>query len=95
MTDTRRAGARRDGEPGPATTSRRLPSTWLRRWRAGVTAGARSTGQRPRLAGSGSSWFVEGRPRGLGIAGRDFLVVEDERARRLVAVRTVRAAAGP
>jgi 4-diphosphocytidyl-2-C-methyl-D-erythritol kinase len=49
---------------------------------------ADATGQRPRLAGSGSAWFVEGDPEGLGITGRDFLVVRDERA-PLVPVRTV------
>jgi 4-diphosphocytidyl-2-C-methyl-D-erythritol kinase len=49
---------------------------------------AEATGQRPRLAGSGSTWFVEGDPEGLGIAGRDFLSMHDERA-PLVPVRTV------
>jgi len=46
------------------------------------------TGQRPRLAGSGSAWFVEGEPDGLGLDGREFLVMKDDRA-PLVAVRTV------
>jgi 4-diphosphocytidyl-2-C-methyl-D-erythritol kinase len=55
---------------------------------------AEVTGQRPRLAGSGSTWFVEGDPEGLGISGRDALVVKDERA-PLVAVRTVPGYAGP
>jgi 4-diphosphocytidyl-2C-methyl-D-erythritol kinase len=55
---------------------------------------AEVTGQRPRLAGSGSTWFVEGDPEGLGIAGRDDLVVNDERA-PLVAVRTVPGSAAP
>ncbi len=56
----------------------------LARWRDRL---ALVTGQRPRLAGSGSSWFVEGGD-DLGVAGGDFLVVDDERA-PLVAVRTV------
>jgi 4-diphosphocytidyl-2-C-methyl-D-erythritol kinase len=45
-------------------------------------------GQRPRLAGSGSTWFVEGRPAELGLEGRKFLVLEGERA-PLRAVRTL------
>jgi 4-diphosphocytidyl-2-C-methyl-D-erythritol kinase len=49
---------------------------------------AQATGQRPRLAGSGSSWFVEGDPAELGLFERDHLTVDDERA-PLVAVRTV------
>ncbi len=55
---------------------------------------ADATGQRPRLAGSGSAWFVEGDPEVLGIAGREFLVVHDERA-ALLPVRTVPAIADP
>ena len=47
-----------------------------------------ATGRRPQLAGSGSSWFVEGTPDMLGIDGRDFLVLKGVRA-PLVAVRTV------
>lgn len=54
---------------------------------------AEVTGQRPRLAGSGSSWFVEGDPQGLGLDDRDFLVLKDDRA-PLVPVRTVPATAG-
>jgi len=38
------------------------------------------TGRTPRLAGSGSTWFVEGDAEGLGIAGLDFLVMGDQRA---------------
>ena len=45
----------------------------LARWRDRL---AEVTGVRPRLAGSGSSWFVEGDGDGLGIAGRDFLVID-------------------
>ena len=49
---------------------------------------ATATGCRPRLAGSGSAWFVEGSPDALGLPGRDTLVVAGERA-PLVVVRTV------
>jgi 4-diphosphocytidyl-2-C-methyl-D-erythritol kinase len=53
------------------------------------------TGRMPTLAGSGSTWFVEGSPEDLGVAGRD--VLADGRAEgRLVPVRTVPAGwAGP
>jgi 4-diphosphocytidyl-2-C-methyl-D-erythritol kinase len=63
----------------------------LARWRDQL---ALASGQQPRLAGSGSSWFVEGDRDDLGIAGRDFLLVDDERA-SLVPVRTVPAHDGP
>jgi len=36
--------------------------------------------QRPRLAGSGSTWFVEGGPAELGLEGREFLDLDGERA---------------
>lgn len=49
---------------------------------------ARATGRRPMLAGSGSTWFVEGTPAELGLAGRTWLVVDGRRA-PLVAVRTL------
>jgi 4-diphosphocytidyl-2-C-methyl-D-erythritol kinase len=45
-------------------------------------------GQRPRLAGSGSTWFVEGEPESMGLDGRDFLVLDGERA-AILAVRTL------
>ncbi len=63
----------------------------LEHWRQELAA---VTGRRPRLAGSGSTWFVEGDADGLGIAGLDFLVMGDQRA-PLVEVRTVPAAASP
>jgi 4-diphosphocytidyl-2-C-methyl-D-erythritol kinase len=44
-------------------------------------------GRRPRLAGSGSTWFVEGELEELGLAARDVLVLDGERA----ALRAVRA----
>jgi 4-diphosphocytidyl-2-C-methyl-D-erythritol kinase len=45
-------------------------------------------GQRPRLAGSGSTWFVEGGVAELGLEGRKFLESDGERA-ALWAVATV------
>lgn len=57
----------------------------LARWRDAL---GNATGQRPRLAGSGSTWFVEGDPATLGIEDRPFLVLQGLRA-PLVAVRTV------
>jgi 4-diphosphocytidyl-2-C-methyl-D-erythritol kinase len=44
---------------------------------------------RPRLAGSGSTWFVEGEASELGLEGREFLDLDGERA-PLVAVQTLR-----
>jgi 4-diphosphocytidyl-2-C-methyl-D-erythritol kinase len=38
------------------------------------------TGLRPRLAGSGSTWFVEGEPSVLGIEGMSEIVMDNERA---------------
>jgi 4-diphosphocytidyl-2-C-methyl-D-erythritol kinase len=46
-----------------------------------------ATGRRPRLAGSGSTWFVEGTPDGLGLGTRSWLECEGRRA-PLVAART-------
>jgi len=60
----------------------------LRHWRetfAGIT------GKRPRLAGSGSTWFVEGTPQELDLGDRESLVLGSMRA-PLVAVRTTVAA---
>ena len=62
----------------------------LARWRDRL---AQVTGERPRLAGSGSSWFVEGDPDDLGLAGRAYLAVDGERA-PLVVVRTMPAQSG-
>ncbi len=42
-------------------------------------------GRRPRLAGSGSTWFVEGEPERLGLDDREYLTLDGERA----AVRAV------
>ena len=62
-------------------------SPQLRHWRdtfAGIT------GRRPRLAGSGSAWFVEGTPEELDLGKRSSLVLGTLRA-PLVATRTTRA----
>ncbi|HUO49776.1 MAG TPA: hypothetical protein VMU09_13180, partial [Acidimicrobiales bacterium] len=53
------------------------------------------TGRRPRLAGSGATWFVEGTPGELGLEGRTHLGLEGDAALgRLLAVRTTPAAGG-
>ena len=49
---------------------------------------ARRTGAEPRLAGSGSTWFVEGTRRGLGLEGLSGIEVHG-RGGRLIEVRTV------
>jgi 4-diphosphocytidyl-2-C-methyl-D-erythritol kinase len=61
----------------------------LAQWR---DAFGQITGRRPRLAGSGSTWFVEGDPAALGIEDRRFVVLRNRRA-PLVPVRTLRSAA--
>jgi 4-diphosphocytidyl-2-C-methyl-D-erythritol kinase len=50
---------------------------------------AEVTGRRPVLAGSGSTWFVEGTPDALGLSGRESLSLGGGEVGRLVAVRTV------
>ncbi len=57
----------------------------LARWRDRL---AEVTGLPPRLAGSGSSWFVEGDGEELGLAGDQFLEIDGARG-PLLAVRTV------
>jgi 4-diphosphocytidyl-2-C-methyl-D-erythritol kinase len=57
----------------------------LARWRDRL---ADISGQRPRLAGSGSTWFVEGDPADMGLEGREFLDLDGERA-ALRAVGTI------
>ena len=49
---------------------------------------ADACGQRPRLAGSGSTWFVEGEPAQLGLDDREYLSLDGEDA-PLCAVRTL------
>jgi hypothetical protein len=41
---------------------------------------AEASGQRPRLAGSGSTWFIEGEPDQSGLQASQWLYVGDERA---------------
>lgn len=48
---------------------------------------AEVTGRRPRLAGSGSTWFVEGTPAELGLGGRSEIRLGSDRA-LVVGVRT-------
>lgn len=57
----------------------------LARWR---DAFGDATGALPVLAGSGSTWWVEGTPSTLGLEGRTSLQLEGEEG-RLLAVRTV------
>ena len=57
----------------------------LARWRDRLEEATR---RRPRLAGSGSSWFVEGDSDALGLAGKEYLEVDGARA-PLVSVQTV------
>lgn len=49
---------------------------------------AQATGLRPRLAGSGSTWFVEGLPADVGLEGRRTLALDHEES-LVVGVRTV------
>jgi 4-diphosphocytidyl-2-C-methyl-D-erythritol kinase len=49
---------------------------------------ATATGAEPRLAGSGSTWFVEGTPESLGLGGRRSLALGRTSA-QLISVRTV------
>jgi 4-diphosphocytidyl-2-C-methyl-D-erythritol kinase len=89
------AGTRRGGdatavrEPGEGSTNDLEAAALqveprLGRWRARFEE---LTGRRPRLAGSGSSWFVEGSPAQLGVRDGASVQVGDESG-RLVAVRT-------
>jgi len=57
----------------------------LARWRDRL---GEATGRRPRLAGSGAAWFVEGEPEALGLGAVDALTVDGAPA-PLVAARTV------
>jgi 4-diphosphocytidyl-2-C-methyl-D-erythritol kinase len=69
--------------PAPAATSNDLEEAALRveprlgLWRDAL---AEASGQRPRLAGSGSTWFIEGDPDQSGLRGRQWLHLGDERA---------------
>jgi 4-diphosphocytidyl-2-C-methyl-D-erythritol kinase len=69
--------------PAPAAASNDLEEAALRveprlgPWRDVL---AEASGQRPRLAGSGSTWFIEGDPDQSGLRGRQWLHQGDERA---------------
>ncbi len=78
--DTSPAGPVNDLEPAALAV---LPE--MGAWRDAL-AGA--TNRRPMLAGSGSTWFVEGTPEELGLQGRSWLEVGGRRA-PLVPVRTL------
>jgi 4-diphosphocytidyl-2-C-methyl-D-erythritol kinase len=54
---------------------------------------AEVTGARPLLAGSGSTWFLEGTPTELGTEGQPYLRLGDTKG-SLVAVRTIRKDSG-
>jgi 4-diphosphocytidyl-2-C-methyl-D-erythritol kinase len=87
--DRRRAAARSDAiEPAPHGNDLEAAALdtapVLADWRDRLEE---LSGLRPRLAGSGSTWFVEGEPESVGLAGCD-VVVDDQRA-PVVAVRTV------
>ncbi len=56
----------------------------LGRWRDRI---GELTGERPRLAGSGSTWFIEGTPAEIGLGDRTAVTIEGETA-QIVAVRT-------
>lgn len=87
---TARAG---DGRPGTndLEAAALMVEPRLAAWRDRL---AEVTGARPLLAGSGSTWFLEGTPVDLGIEGRAFLKVGAAKG-ALVAVRTVRADESP
>ncbi len=87
-TATGRAVLGRQPDPGNDLEEAALiVAPQLRHWRetfAGIT------GRRPRLAGSGSAWFVEGTPEELDLGKRTSLVLGNQRA-PLVAARTTKA----
>lgn len=83
---TGRRTGRRDGAGRNDLTDAALAvEPRLAAWRDSL---AEATGRQPMLAGSGSTWFVEGVPEALGLAGRRALTVGPETA-PLLAVRTV------
>jgi 4-diphosphocytidyl-2-C-methyl-D-erythritol kinase len=80
----------RGGGPNELAAAALAVEPRLAPWRDAL---ARATGATPVLAGSGSTWFVQGRPGDLGLEGRDVLRLGEETA-RLVAVHTVGPEAG-
>ena len=86
-----RPAGRAAGVTGPgrrATTSRRRPWRWSPAWRAWRHALEEATGRPARLAGSGSTWFVEGEVDGVDPGAEAWLEQEGELA-PLVVARTV------
>jgi len=84
-----------DGDgPGPEVNDLETPAEVveprLAVWRQRLSD---LTGHQPKLAGSGSTWFFEGTPEGLGLGARGRLTFEGEEA-LVVPVRTTRGAAG-
>jgi 4-diphosphocytidyl-2-C-methyl-D-erythritol kinase len=69
-----------DLEPAAVAVAPRLGA-----WRDRL---AEVSGRRPRLAGSGSTWFIEGQPEETGLGGTEFLELDGQRA-PLVAVGTL------
>lgn len=81
----------RTGGTGPGAAANDLTAPALAvepRLAAWREALGEATGRAPVLAGSGSTWWVEGTPEELGIAGRRSLAVGGEEG-RLLAARTV------
>ena len=83
--DGQRADGPGEGEPNALTAAALAVEPRLRRWRDAL---GDVVGRAPTLAGSGSTWFVEGGPEGAGTPSWAQLRVGGEVA-RLVRVRTV------
>jgi 4-diphosphocytidyl-2-C-methyl-D-erythritol kinase len=75
--------------PGAASNDLEAPALRveprLGPWRDAL---AEASGQSPRLAGSGSTWFIEGDPDQSGLRGRQWLHLGDERALLVPATTT-------
>jgi 4-diphosphocytidyl-2-C-methyl-D-erythritol kinase len=84
----RASGAARPARPGgnDLTEAALAVAPELARWRDEL---ARATGHEPRLAGSGATWFVDGPPDEVGLAGRPHLALDGRPPGRLVGARTV------
>lgn len=80
----RKEPATTDPAPNQLEAAAQVVEPRLVRWRAQFEE---ATGRQPRLAGSGSTWYVEGSPVELGLGDRHSLQLGTERA-VLVPVRT-------
>jgi 4-diphosphocytidyl-2-C-methyl-D-erythritol kinase len=78
----------RSGAVNDLTTAALVVEPRLERWRDAL---GELTGLAPTLAGSGSTWFVEGSPPGVDCEGPSWLTLGDEKG-RLVPVHAVPAA---